>query len=139
MTHIKKRPFSLLLCIVLVFIMAIPVAARASAYFSRTYVEATDIGNGTIRVKVDLAGTGTMQELGATKVIVYEETSPGNFEPVRTYTRQDTPSLVTYNRASYVTYVTYYGSSDTRYYALCAFYAKNNNGSQILWGSSNIT
>lgn len=139
MTHISKKPFVLVLCLLLVFVMAIPVGARASAYFSRTYAEATDIGGGTIRIKVDLAGTGTMQEIGATQVIVYEEQPDGSYDPVRTYTRSEYPSLISYNRASHVSYVTHYGTSGKSYYALCAFYAKNATGSQIKWGASNKT
>ena len=137
MTCIKKRTLSLLLCVTLMFVMIVPASARASEYFHRTYVEVTHIGNGVLRIKVDLAATGTMQELGATQVTVYEETSNGNYEPIKTYTREEYPSLVTYNRASYVTYITHYGSPGKTYYALCAFYAKNINGSQILWRGSN--
>lgn len=135
----KRRLLSICLCAILIFSMAIPVGARASEYFHRTYIEATDIGSGVIRIKIDLGATETMQELGATKVIVYEKKANGTSEPVRTYTRENTPSLITYNRASYVTYVTYYGSSAKSYYAICSFYAKNSNGAQILWGSSNAT
>lgn len=139
MTYTKRKALSLFLCIILVFSMAIPASARASEYFHRTYVEATDIGGGVIRVKVDLGATETMQELGATQVILYEKKANGTSELVRTYTRENTPSLITYNRASYATYVTYYGSSDKSYYAICAFYAKNSSGYQILWGTSNET
>ena len=137
MTYVKKRTLSLLLCVALMFVMIVPASARASEYFHRTYAEVTHIGNGVLRIKVDLAATGTMQELGATQVIVYEKKSNGSYEPVRTYTRETNPSLVTYNRASYVTYITHYGSTGKTYYALCAFYAKNASGSQILWRDSN--
>lgn len=139
MKSTKKRLLSIFLFTILIFGMALPAGARASEYFHRTYIEATDIGSGVIRIKVDLGATETMQELGATKVIVYEKKADGSSALVRTYTREDTPSLITYNKASYVTYVTYYGSSSKSYYAICAFYAKNSNGAQILWGSSNVT
>ncbi len=138
MTHIRKKSLILLLCFTLMVIMALPASARASEYFYRTYVEVTDVGNGTLRIKVDLGATETMQELGATKVIVHEKKSNGDYEPIYTYTREETPSLVTRNRVSYVTYVTYYGSPGKSYYVLCAFYAKNATGSQIKWGGSNI-
>ena len=139
MPHIKKKPLSILLICLLVFSMAIPASARASEYFYRTYVEATDIGNGTIRIKIDIGATKTMQELGATQVIVYEKQSDGSYDPVRTYTRSEYPSLISYNRASHVSYITHYGTPGKSYYALCAFYAKNSTGSQTKWGSSNVT
>ncbi len=138
MANIKRKALSLSLCIVLIFSMAIPASARASEYFYRTYIEVTDVGNGVLRIKVDLGATETMQELGATKVIVYEKSSSGNYEPIFTFERQYYSQLVTYNRASHVAYVTYYGETGKSYYALCAFYAKNATGSQIKWGGSNI-
>lgn len=138
MSHVRKNFLSLLLCIVLIFSMTIPASARASEYFHRTYVSATNAGNGVLRIKVDLAATGTMQELGATEVVVYEKKSNGSYDDVYTFTRELYPNLITKNRLSYVTYVTYYGSPGKSYYILCAFYAKNSSGSQTLWGSSSV-
>ena len=139
MLPIKKKPLSLLLLFILIFSMAIPASARASEYFYRTYVEATDIGNGVIRIKIDIGATKTMQELGATQVIVYEEQSDGSYDPVKTYTRSEYPSLISYNRATHVSYITHYGTPGKSYYALCALYAKNTSGSQIKWSTSNAT
>lgn len=138
MTCMRKRQISLLLCFALIFCLSISASARASEYFYRTSVSATNVGNGAIRIQVDVGATGTMQELGATQVIVHEKTSNGDYEPIYTFTRKAYPSLVTKNRASYVTYVTYYGSPGKSYYILCAFYAKKSTGSQIIWGGSNI-
>lgn len=133
----KQKIISLSLCIVmLVFVLAIPASARASAYFNYTNVYVDDKGNGTIRIQVHVIGTGTMQEIGATQVIVYEEQSDGSYDPVRTYTKNECPSLISYNRASHISYITHYGTPGKSYYALCAFYAKNSSGSQIKWGSS---
>lgn len=138
MIRTHKRQFSFLLCLVLIFCMSISASARASDYFYRTSVSATNPGNGVVRIKIDVGATGTMQELGATQVIVHEKNSNGDYEPIFTFTRENTPSLVTQNRASYITYVNYYGSPGKSYYILCAFYAKKSTGSQIIWGGSNI-
>ena len=137
----KKKIISLSLCIIMLFFtLAIPASARASAYFSYTNVFAEDIGNGTISIKVHVLGTGTMQQIGASQVIVYEEQSDGSYEPVATYTKETYyPPLVSYNRASHLSYVTHYGTPGKSYYALWAFYAKNKNGSQIKWSISNKT
>ncbi len=134
----KRRYLAILLCLVLAFCMVIPASARASEYFHRTYVKATHVGGGTLSIMVDLAATGTMQEVGATEVVVYEKNSSGIFEPVYTFTREAYPSLVTYNRLSYITYVTYYGEPGKSYYVSAAFYAKNASGSQIKWGDSSV-
>lgn len=139
MLHLKRKFAFILVLSILMLGMAIPASARASDYFYRTYVESTDIGNAVIRIKIDIGATETMQELGATQVIVYEEQSDGSYEPIKTYTRSKYPSLISYNRASHVSYITHYGTPGKSYYALCAFYAKNSTGSQIKWGSSNVT
>lgn len=136
MTHIKRKSLSILLCFVLMFSMTIPASARASEYFHRTSISATHQGNGTLRIKVDLAATGTMQEVGAKEIIVYEKKPGGGYDDVYTFTQEAYPSLITQNRLSYITYVTFYGSPGKTYYLLCAFYAKNSSGSQILWGNS---
>lgn len=137
----KKKIISLSLCIIMLFFaLAIPASARASAYFSYTNVFAEDIGNGIISIKVHVLGTGTMQQIGASQVIVYEEQPDGSYEPVATYVKETyDPPLISYNRASHLSYVTHYGTPGKSYYALCAFYAKNINGSQIKWSISNET
>lgn len=141
MTIAKKKIIPLSLCIIMLFFtLAIPASARASAYFSYTNVFAEDIGNGTIRIKVHVLGTGTMQQIGASQVIIYEKQSDGSYDAVATYTKDNYyPSLISYNRASHLSYVTHYGTPGKSYYALCAFYAKNATGSQIKWSTSNAT
>lgn len=44
MKRIGQKQLSLLLCLVLLFTMAIPAGARASDYFNNTYVSATAVG-----------------------------------------------------------------------------------------------
>ena len=57
MKRIGQKQLSLLLCLVLLFTMAIPAGARASDYFNNTYVSATAVGGGTLRIKVDVAAS----------------------------------------------------------------------------------
>ena len=87
MKRIGQKQLSLLLCLVLLFTMVIPTGARASDYFNNTYVSATAVGGGTLRIKVDVAASGTMKELGATEIIVHERQANGTYKPVRTFTR----------------------------------------------------
>ena len=60
MKRIGQKQLSLLLCLVLLFTMAIPAGARASDYFNNTYVSATAVGGGTLRIKVDVAASGIL-------------------------------------------------------------------------------
>lgn len=138
MKFIKKRSLFCLLCLILTCCMVLPASARASEYFHRTYVHATDIGGGTLSILIDLSATVTMQEVGADRVIVYEKQSNGKYEPVYTFTRDLYPSLISYNRVSHANYLTYYGDPGKTYYVSAAFYAKNAYGSQTLWGSSDL-
>ena len=80
MKRIGQKQLSLLLCLVLLFTMVIPAGARASDYFNNTYVSATAVGGGTLRIKVDVAASGTMKELGATEIIVHERQANGTLQ-----------------------------------------------------------
>ena len=102
MKRIGQKQLSLLLCLVLLFTMAIPAGARASDYFNNTYVSATAVGGGTLRIKVDVAASGIMQELGATEIIVHERQANGTYKPVRTFTRNQNANLIRKNCASRV-------------------------------------
>lgn len=94
MKRIGQKQLSLLLCLVLLFTMAIPAtSARASDYFNNTYVSAA-VGGGTLRIKVDVAASGIMQELGATEIIVHERQANGTYKPVRTFTRNQNANLI---------------------------------------------
>lgn len=93
MKRIGQKQLSLLLCLVLLFTMAIPAGARASDYFHRTNISATAGGGGTLWIKLNIAASGTMQELGATEIIVHERQANGTYKPVRTFTRRDRGGL----------------------------------------------
>ena len=110
MKRIGQKQLSLLLCLVLLFTMAIPAGARASDYFNNTYVSATAVGGGTLRIKVDVAASGIMQELGATEIIVHERQANGTYKPVRTFTRNQNANLIRKNCASNVISLTYKGT-----------------------------
>lgn len=134
----KHKFIPIFLCIViLVFCMVVPASARASAYFDYTSVYVENLGGGTLNIQIHVLSTGTMQEVGASQITIYEKQSNGNYSPVFTFTRENYPSLITRNRISYITAVTYYGDPGKSYYALAAFYAKNTSGSQTLWRTSN--
>lgn len=137
MKRIGQKHLSLLLCLVLLFTMAIPAGARASDYFHRTNISATAGGGGTLRIKLNIAATGTMQELGATEVIVHERQANGTYKPVRTFTRNQNPSLIRKNSSSNVVSLTYKGTPGKYYYITAHCYAKNASGTGATWVGSN--
>lgn len=73
MKRIGTKTLTLFLCLTLVFSAALSASARASDYFSDTSVSATKSGSGSLRVKLDVTAIGTMRELGASEIIVYEK------------------------------------------------------------------
>ena len=137
MKRIGQKQLSLLLCLVLLFTMAIPAGARASDYFNNTYVSATAVGGGTLRIKVDVAASGIMQELGATEIIVHEWQANGTYKPVRTFTRNQNANLIRKNCASNVISLTYKGTPGKYYYITAHCYAKNASGTGATWIGSN--
>ena len=138
MKRIGQKQLSLLLCLVLLFTMAIPAGARASDYFHRTNISAT-AGGGTLWIKLNIAASGTMQELGATEIIVHERQANGTYKPVRTFTRNQNANLIRKNCASNVISLTYKGTPGKYYYITAHCYAKNASGTGATWiGSSAV-
>ena len=134
------RALSLCLLVVLILGLSVPAGAasirepdveiQASNYFGRRKVTASAAGSGKLQIVVDVVAKGTMQEVGATKVTVYEQQSDGTYKAVYTYTRYNTPALIQKNRLSNKFELTYQGKSGTYYYAVAACYAKDASGSQ---------
>lgn len=140
MKRIGTKTLALFLCLTLVFSMAISASARSSNYFSDTSVSATKAGSGTLRIKLNVAATGTMRELGASEIIVNEKQSNGSYKAVFTFKRSQYTNLIAKNRSSYITYVTYPGTPGKTYYVTAHCYAANASGSQYTWaGSSAVT
>lgn len=136
MKRIGMRSLALFLCLVFVFSMAVSASARASNYFSHTNVSASKYGSGVLRISLDVAATGTMRELGASEIIVYEKQSNGSYKAVFTFKRSTYPNLITKNRMSYATSVTYRGTPGKTYYVTAQCYAANASGSQYTWAGS---
>lgn len=135
-----SRQTALSLCLVIVLIFGLTSSASASVYASNyfTYgdVSASAAGNGKLRIKLDVLATGTMQEVGATQIIVYEKQASGSYQSVYTFKRADYPNLIAKNRASIVTYVTYQGTPGKTYYVTANCHAKDAYGSGTTWAGS---
>ena len=134
----RQTALSLYLVIVLIFGLTISASASvyASDYFTHGEVSASAAGNGKLRIKLDVLATETMQEVGATQIIVYEKQASGSYQSVFTFKRADYPNLIAKNRASIVTYVTYQGTPRKTYYVTANCYAKDARGSDATWAGS---
>lgn len=137
MKGIKQKRIALLLCFVLAFGMSITASARASHYIDSVNAFVTAVGSGSLRIKLTVIGTKTMTELGFDKVIVYEKKSDGNYQPVRTITKESDPTLFTKNRVSHTVYISHHGTPGKYYYVTAHCYAKDVSGSSGTWIGSN--
>lgn len=108
-----RRLFSTLTaCFLILTVMTPMVGAtvlRSSDYFWSTSVVATPSGNGNLVVEIDVNATRTMKELGASKITIYEQQSTGRYSAVKTFTRDNTSSLITENTAVAYARVSYKG------------------------------
>lgn len=131
------RLLTMTLSCALVIAMLVPMAGavvRASHYFSATEVIATATGGGKVVVEFDINATHTMDEVGATKIIIWERQANGTYTDVKTYNTK----IVEENTPFAYGRVTYYGTSGTKYYATVVCYAKDSNGSEKLYRDTNV-
>lgn len=125
---------SILLALLFVFstVTSAYATAKASDYFAVTEAWATALGRGKVLIEFDMGTTHTMNELGALHIVVKEQQSDGSFKSVKTFSRYNTSGLIDKNSTSAYGRVTYYGTSGKKYYAIVAFYAADDDGSEIL-------
>lgn len=135
MSKTKQRLFSLTLVAAMFFVLAIPASARASAYIDTAAITTKSLGNGKISIRLDVVATTTMNEVGATQIIVNEKGANGKYSPVYIYTTEK-HNLKAKNCAYYTANVTYQGVSGKDYYITAQCYAKNASGSGTSWVGS---
>ena len=141
----KRRIMALLLTVVAVLGIATYAPARAAAepraseYIASTGVFVYAMGNGKIKIEVDVAATHQMLEVGASVVHLYEKQSNGTVTKVASYYKEDHPAIMLeYN--SFFAYMDlyYYGAVPGRqYYAVAGCYAKDSVGNETLYFTSN--
>lgn len=123
---------------VLLLLGCLPVAqatntgARASDYFWFTDAWVTPTGHGNFILEFDVSTTDTMQEVGASRIVIYEQQSNGLYKTVKIFTRYNTPDMIDTNSSCNCCRVSYSGTSGTKYYAVITFYAQNASGSETL-------
>lgn len=132
-----------LLCAILI-IATLPVTAcateatpRASEYFGFTDVRAYAKGNGKVLIEIDIDATHMMDEVGASAVFIYEQQSDGTYDVVYTFRKEAYPSMIVKDSFFGYVDVTYQGIPGHRYYAYVGCYAKDSNGAETLFFSTN--
>lgn len=139
----KKRIISLF-CAILVIMslpgiaLAVEVTPRASDYFGYTSVRAYAKPGSKILIEIDVDATHTMQQVGASKVYIYEQQSDGSYDIVYTYTKEAYPSLIWTNSSCAYVDVTYQGVAGRKYYAYVGCYAKDSSGAETLFDATYV-
>ena len=75
-----------------------------------------------------------MLQLGADKIYIWEQQSDGSYYNVKTYTC----GLIDTNTAASYRRITYSGTPGVKYYATVVLYAKDSDGSEKLYSSTNV-
>lgn len=103
--------------------------ARSSAYLDSYGATVTAKSNGKMVVTVDVSGVGTMTEIGATTIYIYESKDNKSFTRVATYEYTDYPKMMGSGTYYCEDAVTYNGKPGYYYFASVYCYAANANGS----------
>lgn len=136
-----------LLAILLIIGLFVPVGANAaspelaqpyaSSYLSSYSAYVYLPGGGDVRVYFDAQGTGTMDELGALFIELYESDDGSDWDCVKTFNHYSTSGMLSYNDNFHSSYVSYDGTSGNYYKAYVCIWAGNdgNGDSRYFWTS----
>jgi len=118
------RIASLALVIVLCFSVLAPIAsAEGSAYITNYITSMTAGSGGKVTAWFQITGTGTMDEIGVTKVTIYE-----NGTLIKTYLSTSTSGMMGNNTVVHAGSVTYSGTVGKSYYAHVTYKAGKDGG-----------
>lgn len=130
MKHVGKRTVSGILAVCLISALLCTAAlARSSAYLDSYRATVTPKSGGRMVVTVDVSGVGTMTEIGATTIYIYESVDNKSFTRVATYEHTDYPEMMGSGTHYYEDPVTYTGTPGYYYFASVYCYAANASGS----------
>ncbi|MCL2627316.1 MAG: hypothetical protein FWD44_01285 [Oscillospiraceae bacterium] len=118
---------------VFIFFVSIvtPVAfARGSIYINSYGAGVTAGNNGSITVSFNITGRGIMDEIGATRILLYE-----NGSLIRTYLNTNTSGMMGYNKSLHASSVTYTGVAGRAYFASVSFKCGKDGG----WDTRSLT
>lgn len=119
------RTISIIL--VLSFCLAPVAMARASDYIKSCSIITSASGTGKIDFKFSVIGTGTMTEIGSTKIEV--KNASGLTVKTFRYTDVGYSYMMSGNKTIHSGTVTFSGVTGNKYYAVAYFKAGNSSGS----------
>lgn len=122
-------------CAILVFVVVFSSTAfaapvedpRASSYFVATSANLKKTSGG-FEIWLDVTATGTMDQLGASTVVVERSSNGSSWSPVKTFTKASYPEMVGTGTAFHTCCLTYTASVGYYYRAIVTFYAKKGTG-----------
>ena len=121
----------LLVCVMVLSTAAIaaePVEPRGSDFFLYSSVFFWRKTGQTYEIWFDVLTKGTMQELGARKIIVQRSTDGENWVTARTILKEDYPHMTTTDNFDYANCVTFAATNGYCYRAIVYLYARNSTG-----------
>lgn len=142
--HISKHSFFVkTIALVLVVIMVCPICThavepRASYYLTSYNAYPYSAGLGKIQIWFNVTGVDYMDDIGSLRISIYESTDNSNWTWVKSFTNDDTPSLLAQNEIFYQSHVDYQGVIGRYYRAyICIWAGKDGDGdTRYFWTTS---
>ena len=132
-------------CVALMLILALlcPLGAgavepRDSDYVKDKDASLTAVGLGKVRISFTVVGKGTMTDVGARRIQIYESSDNESFGWVATISSADYTNMLGHNTVSHSSYVEYQGVVGRYYRAFVTAYAADadGDGAVSFWTSS---
>ena len=130
----KKRLILRVAAIILIVTIVLPVNAmavepRASDYLTAYTAYIYPAGWGKVQIWFSVNGTGTMDEIGALEVRLYESKDNETWTWVKTFEHQDYSGMLGYNDHYHAGHIEYNGTIGRYYKAyVCVWAGKNGDG-----------
>ena len=139
------RNFIKVVCVIMALacLLSMPVYADDGSAYSSAFFAAYDSflrnPSGTIiRIWFDVMGNGTMDEIGASSIVLQRSSDGINWTAVKTFLPENYPKMICENTGLACDYVVYSGYSGYYYRAYVEFYAKNSRGTGYIWDYSEV-
>ena len=106
------------------------VSPKASSFFwsSSVCLYRPSTSSTTFQAWFDVSCIGTMEEVGASIILIQRSSDGVNWTTMRTYTKEAYSNLVDHNTGTHASYVSYTGTTGYYYRACIVLYAKNSSG-----------
>lgn len=122
------RIISLLFAIALLFTLSVGATVdRASDYIDYTFVDCFVAEGTTIYVSYAIGATNFMDELGASRIAIYEK-SGSSWKIAHTFNKYD-KGMITSGVGYYANTMSYSGKDNTEYKVIVTLYAMDSTGS----------